>query len=100
MIKKILLLSISFSLLVVTLGASTFAWITITTINRVDGIGINATLGNELQMSLDGINYESSLQGQMILDKLSKLKLTDVTSYDGVSFYTGIQQTLKRSGKK
>ena len=99
MIKKILLLSISFTLLTITLGASTFAWITITTVNRVEGIGINATLGNRLEMSLDGINYEQNLQGQAILDELSKLKLTDVTSYDGKTFYTGIQQNLKEAGK-
>lgn len=99
MIKKVLLLTISFTLLSITLGASTFAWLSLATTNIVDGFGIEATMGNQLEMSLDGINYEQNLDGQTILDKLSKLRLTDVTSYDGKTFYTGIQQILKEATK-
>lgn len=97
MFKKIYLTLLSIILLVITFGTSTYAWVTISTTNRVDALGINATLGDRLEVSIDGTDYYSELSGKMIMDQIRKVRFTDVTSLDGITFEKGIQERLKEA---
>ncbi len=97
MFRKIYLTMLSIILLIITFGTSTYAWVTISTTNRVDALGINATLGDRLQVSIDGTEYFTELSGKMIMDQIRKVKFTDVTSLDGMTFQKDIQHQLKEA---
>ena len=97
MFRKIYLTLLSIILLVITFGTSTYAWVTISTTNRVDALGINATLGNRLEISIDGTDYYSELSGEMIMNQIKKVRFTDVTSFDGINFEKNIQHQVKEA---
>lgn len=97
MFRKIYLTLLSIILLVITFGTSTYAWVTISTTNRVDALGINATLGNRLEISIDGTNYFNELSGEMIMNQIKKVRFTDVTSFDGINFEKNIQHQVKEA---
>jgi hypothetical protein len=67
----------------------TFAWISMSAISNIDGLGINATGGNELEISIDGENYSSQLPSILIQELIGEIKLYDVTTLDGINFQTG-----------
>ena len=58
-------------------------------ISNLDGLAINATIGNELEVSIDGINFSSELPSVVIQDLLQGMQLYDVTTLDGIQFKTG-----------
>jgi len=85
--RKILfaILSVAFSL--VTLTTTTFAWLTLTTRATADNFDFSVTLGNELEISLDGINYSNDIDSATIKAAIgSQLFLKDVTSKNGYEF--------------
>ncbi|PKK96902.1 MAG: hypothetical protein CVV58_03970 [Tenericutes bacterium HGW-Tenericutes-3] len=63
-------------------GTVSYAWITLSTINNVDGI------------SLDGINYQTELPAASIEQLFGDIKLIDVTSVDGKEFLLGGLRTV------
>lgn len=67
----------------------TFAWINLGTISNIDGLGITASSGSELEISIDGENYSSELPSILIQDLIGEMKLYDVTTLDGINFQTG-----------
>ncbi|PKK92665.1 MAG: hypothetical protein CVV61_08560 [Tenericutes bacterium HGW-Tenericutes-6] len=50
---------------------------------------LTASSGDELEMSIDGINYYNQLPLQLLLGLFEDIKLYDVTTMDGRNFYTG-----------
>lgn len=86
MIKKLYVSFISMGLLTFTLATSTFAWATISTTNRVDGIGLTARQDSNLEFSLDGINYSSEINEAQIMAYIKDAVLMDWTTIDGVNF--------------
>lgn len=75
--------------MVLALGTVTYAWISLSTINNIEGLSLSATTGDELEMSIDGINYASRLNTSELEDIFGDVKLIDVTSSDGVNFELG-----------
>lgn len=75
-------------------GTLSFAWISLATINNVDGISLGASTGNELEISLDGINYSSQLPAESLIELFGDIRLIDVTSLDGKTFQTGGLRTV------
>jgi len=67
----------------------TFAWISMSAISNIDGLGITASSGSELEISIDGENYSSQLPSILIQDLIGEMKLYDVTTLDGINFQTG-----------
>ena len=67
----------------------TFAWISMSAISNIDGLGITASEGNELEISIDGENYSNQLPSVLIQDLIGEIKLYDVTTLDGINFQTG-----------
>ena len=88
-IKRIYLSFITLMLLFITLGTVTFAWISMSLINNIEGLSLSASGGDELQISLDGINYNSVLTAEQLQEVFENIRLVDVTSTDGLTFQTG-----------
>lgn len=89
MIKKLYISLITLILLFITFGTVTFAWISLSTINNIEGLSLAASGGDELQISLDGINFDSELPAESLYELFDEISLVDVTSTDGMNFQTG-----------
>lgn len=76
-------------LLMLAFGTVTYAWITLSTINNIEGMSVTASSGNELQISLDGENYAKEISTEQLELLFDDIRLTDVTSTDGIHFQTG-----------
>ncbi|MCF7930840.1 MAG: hypothetical protein K9L02_04980 [Acholeplasmataceae bacterium] len=70
-------------------GTVTYAWISMASVNSLDGMSLTATSGNELLISLDGITYSRDLPSSALEQLLRDVALTDVTSVDGINFSRG-----------
>ena len=84
--KQIIISVLGLTLILFIFASVTYAWVTMSQINNVDGISLTATSGNELEISFDGINYHQELS---IFDQGEVLQLKDVTSTDGIHFQRG-----------
>lgn len=84
--KKLIIAMITFFLVTFSLSTATYAWVAMTRTNVVDDIYLSATLGDDLEISLDGINYYSELPKELLLSYLKAARLTAVTSSDAVNF--------------
>ncbi|MBN2300472.1 MAG: hypothetical protein JXC31_04715 [Acholeplasmataceae bacterium] len=87
--RRIYISILTIMLLGVIFGTVSFAWISLATINNIDGISLGASSGNELEISLDGINYSTQLPAASITELFGDIKLIDVTSVDGKNFELG-----------
>ncbi len=76
-------------IMLMALGTVTYAWISLSTINNIEGLSLSATSGEELEISIDGINYYNNLNTDELLDLFENIVLTDVTSRDGINFQSG-----------
>lgn len=72
----------------VSVVTTTYAWISLATVNVISSIELGAKQNIELELSVDGINYYKNLPGDLILANMQKLKLTTLTSNDGINFNT------------
>lgn len=88
-IKRIHISIFTLAIIFVLFGTGTYAWMSLATINSIDGISLGASTGNEMQISLDGVNFTNELQAADLLELFEDIRLTDVTSTDGITFYTG-----------
>lgn len=68
------------------LGTVTYAWITMTNKNFLDGLVVNISAGDKLEVSLDGITYYSTLPSDLFTDALAEIQMEDITSFDGETF--------------
>lgn len=84
--RQIMISILGLTLILFILISVTYAWVTMSQINNVDGISLTATSGNELEISLDGIHYYQELN---LFDQGEVLQLKDVTSTDGIHFARG-----------
>jgi len=87
--RKIFISILTFTLSIMLLTTVTFAWISMSAISNIDGLGITASSGSELEISIDGENYSSQLPSILIQDLIGEVKLYDVTTLDGMNFQTG-----------
>jgi len=86
LIKQLILSICGLAIMLFFFGSITFAWVTMAQINNIEGINISASAGDELQISLDGINYVTHLDEYPLT---TEIRLKDVTSFDGRTFYRG-----------
>lgn len=84
--RKTIIAFLAFMLVVFTLGTTTYAWITVARTSQIESIMFIATLGDSLEISLDGETYYETLPKEEILKKTRYIRLTDVTSIDGKTF--------------
>lgn len=88
-LKKIHISLLSFILIVLVFGTVTYAWLSLSLINNIDGLTLTASSGDELELSFDGIEYYSVLPSSPLEGSVDGIRLYDVTSIDGINFQTG-----------
>ena len=87
--RRMLLIFLIATLMVITLGVIAFAWVSLSTINNIDGLGLTASSGDDLQISVDGITFYNELPTSEINGIFRDVKLYDSTTLDNINFYTG-----------
>lgn len=95
MIKKLYITALSMILLTLTFTTATFAWVSMGDTNRVDGLSLNASTDSNLEFSLDGVNYNSSITNDQLQILFKDLRMEDVTSIDGNEFFSNYSMTEK-----
>lgn len=93
--RKVTISFITVLLMIVAFSTVTYAWLTLSTSNSIEGIEIGAISDSKLEISLDGITYYEHLPGELIMEQMKNLNLTDVTSIDGKNFNHGIIKEAK-----
>ncbi len=88
-VKKFHITILSIILLFITFGTVTYAWISLSTVNNIEGLSLTATTGEELLISLDGINYTNNLTVEDLETLFQDITLNEVTSTDGINFEAG-----------
>lgn len=88
-IRRVYISIISLVFIAIIFGTVSYAWMTLSSINNVDGISLGASTGNELEISLDGINYSKELPAASLTELFGDIRLIDVTSVDGKNFLLG-----------
>ena len=73
--KKLKFSLITMLLVVILFATTTFAWISLATVNRIQDISLNAISGSDLEISLDGINYYDTIPKDLILQKIKYLNI-------------------------
>lgn len=84
--RKIKISLVVFLFAMLSTFTTVYAWLTLANVNRVQDISLNAIVGNDLLISLDGINYYDVIPKELILKELKDLQFDDVTSVDGINF--------------
>jgi len=84
--RRTIIAFLALMLLALTLGASTFAWISIARTSQIESITLIATLGDKLQISLDGETYYDELPKEEMINVFKGNKLLDITTMDGKNF--------------
>ncbi|MBE0701276.1 MAG: hypothetical protein IH571_06285 [Acholeplasmataceae bacterium] len=87
--KKLYISVLSLVFFILIFGTVTYAWVSLATINSIDGLSLTASTGEELQISVDGINYSNVLTSEQLELLFGEISLTDITSLDGIHFFNG-----------
>lgn len=91
--SKLLLSMITFILIVLTFGTSTFAWFTLSENGEVSNINITVGGGEGIEISLDGKNFYATITEKELMDYIKSVNneqnvvLKPVTSPDGRTAY-------------
>jgi len=80
---------IALTLILMIFGTVTYAWISMATVNSLDGMSLTATSGNELLISLDGVTYTRDLPSIALENLLQNVAMTYITTTDGINFIRG-----------
>lgn len=90
--RKLLLSIVTVALALVTLGATTFAWFTLSTRAEVQEFEVDVTSGAGIEISADGMNYSNYITANDIYAAINRARsstvLDHVTSPDGINFKT------------
>lgn len=87
--KKLYISVFALCLGFIIFGTVTYAWITISTVNNIEGLYLSASTGDELEISLDGFHFSQTLDTESLEALIASQSLSDVTTLDGLNFYTG-----------
>ncbi|MBU1143495.1 MAG: hypothetical protein KKH92_07620 [Firmicutes bacterium] len=88
-IRKLYISLLSLMFILMLFGTVTYAWITMSTINNIEGLSLTATTASELEISLDGVNFGNQIDSSVIELYFGNPTLKDVTSRDGIEFRRG-----------
>ncbi|MDO9628830.1 MAG: hypothetical protein Q7I99_02925 [Acholeplasmataceae bacterium] len=88
-LRKIYISILSMTFIMLIFSTVTYAWITMSTINNIEGLSLTATTASELEISLDGITFGNQIDSSIIEVYFGNPTLKDVTSKDGVEFTRG-----------
>ncbi|HEY8395984.1 MAG TPA: hypothetical protein VIK96_04325 [Bacilli bacterium] len=90
--RKLLLSVLTVAFAFITLGATTFAWFTLSTKAEVQTFNVDVTSGAGIEISADGSNYSNYITADQIYAAITRAEsstiLDHVTSKDGQTFTT------------
>lgn len=98
--KRIIISLLAVLLSIVTFSTVAYAWLSLATSNTLENMKITFDNDEQLELSLDGINYFSTLDGKLIEEKLAKHRLIDLSSQDGkvfASHYSGLGGSIVKN---
>ncbi len=88
--RKLLLSVLTVAFALITLGATTFAWFTLSTKAEVQTFNVDVTSGAGIEISADGSNYSNYISSQQVYAAITRAEsstvLDHVTSPDGINF--------------
>lgn len=84
--KKIIITLLTLALALLSFVTATYAWITMARVNLIDELTLVATLGDDIEISIDGENFYKELPEDILLQNLRKTSLLEMTSSDGKTF--------------
>lgn len=93
--KKIYISILSLIGIILVFSTATYAWISMAVVNNLDGLSLSATTGEDLLISLDGINYYNKIPSDLLFDLTKKITLYDLTTEDGINFQFGEKEKSK-----
>ena len=85
--KKLVMSIVAVTLVVAALGASTFAWFTLSNRASVGTFEAEVTAGEGIEISLDGVNWYTDIPTSIIMAKIGEVTLVDVTTNNATDFY-------------
>jgi len=91
--RKLLISVFTLAFALVTLGATTFAWFTLTSTAAIDTMNMDITAGHGIEISVDGNNYKNQItlaeiKQAILSDSDGNFKeLDSATSPDGTQFF-------------
>lgn len=85
--RKLLISVFTLAFALVTLGATTFAWFTLTSVAKIDPYTVNIETGEGIEISLDGLSFKSFITHTELLAKIGPKTFDPVTTSDGKSFF-------------
>lgn len=90
--RKLLLSVLTVAFALITLGATTFAWFTLSTKAEIEAFDVEVTSGAGIEISADGSNYSNYISAQQVYAAItragSSTVLDHVTSQNGQTFTT------------
>src|SRR5690625_43662 len=87
--KKLKFILVALLFVTLTFVTSVYAWLQISNINTIDNIYLDVRLGDELEISLDGINFTKSIDHEDFKEVIKDLIFKDVTTLDNELFTLG-----------
>ena len=84
--KKIIIMFLTLGLTLLSLVTATYAWITMARVNVIDELTLMATLGDDIEISIDGETFYKEMPQDILLRQLRKTSLLEMTSSDGKTF--------------
>lgn len=93
--RKLMISVFTLAFALVTLGASTFAWFTLTSVSTIDNLEMEIIAGNYMEISVDGENFKNfitttdilaAVREHMTLGENPLPKLDAVTTENGYEF--------------
>ena len=95
--KKLKFILVTLLFVTLTFVTSVYAWLQISNINTIDNIYLDVRLGDELEISLDGINFTKSIDHEDFKEVIKDLIFKDVTTLDNELFTLGPNLYNKRA---
>lgn len=97
--RKLKMTFISLLFVTLTFFTSVYAWLHISNITMIDDIYLNVRMGDDLEISLDGVNYSKSIDYDVVKDQIKNLSFVDVTSFDSKKFTLGPMLNYREATK-
>lgn len=84
--RKLMISVFTLAFALVTLGATTFAWFTLTSVAKIDPYTVGIEVGEGIEISLDGETFKSFITNAELKSKIGDKVFDPVTSSNGVNF--------------
>lgn len=97
--RKLKWLIASTIFLSLTFFTSVYAWLQISNINMIDNIYLGVRLGDELEISVDGINFYKTIDKNLVDELIKDLSFKDVTTTNNEKFTLGPALYFKEAKK-